>query len=166
MFLVMIAMSSLVMAETFEAGGVVSSSGGGGCEYNVGTIADLPRLSTDVVPDYIGADDGYLLYLYCSWETSDGQGESLIPMNAGDMCPYEGQVMELEYGDNTYTAVITTIEANYDEGWQFGNPQIVNQTEQVYNACYPEPDAGFVSSVVAFILNWLCGLFSFGWCAV
>lgn len=160
MFLSVMLMSSVAIADTFQVGG----STGGECDYDVGEVVNLPQISTDVIPDYFWGD-GDATLLYCSWETSDGQGQSLMPMNTGDLCPTPMQTMELEYGDNIYMAVITSVDANIVEGnWQFGNAQVLNQTQQTYNACYEEPDPGFIASVVAFILNWLCSVFSFSWC--
>jgi len=86
-------------------------------------------------------------------------------MNSGDKCPNTLQAMKLKYGNNTYTAAITTVELNYNNGWQFGNPVVVNQTSQTYKACYESPSQDFIAQVVAFILNWLCGVFHFSWCA-
>ena len=167
-FLLALFCVALVSAQTFQVEGTVGVQSGT-CDVDIDTQENLPTVGLGTVtPDY-NTQDGSGLYVYCTWQLttpSDEDGQTLIPMNAGDTCPSVQQSTTYEYGDTAYNAVVTSVDVTYNNGWQFGNPQILDQVEITHNACYPSPDPSFVQSIVAFILNWMCNTFPFfSWCA-
>lgn len=155
-----------VSAETFEVGGQTSIQPEEQlCDSDVGEIKQLTQLSMESICDY-DTTDGNGVYCYCTWQASDSQSQTMIPMINGDVCPNSTKQLTLVYGDNSYDATITSINlTNSGQGWQFGSPQILNETSESWNACYDAPDPNFVAQIVAFILNWLCNMFpQFGFC--
>ena len=151
-------------ADVFQFGG---STGGGGCEYNVGDTIQLPQISTPTVADY-DTSDGHGYYMYCIYEARDGNGNVVYsdttPMTGGenDSCPKEQLSMDLTYGDNTWNVVISGISMNYvADGWRPSSPEVLANLSETYNACYPAPSPDFVEALVSALMSFICDLFPF-----
>lgn len=134
------------------------------CEYVIGDVVTLPSITTDVVPD-ADPSDGYLKYLYCSYQLSD---KSIIDMEAyNGQCPSEILTTELQLGETNWTTMITSIEATYStqaNGWIPDVPQLIDTTTTSYDTCYPAPDQSFFQSLMQILTTFVCNIFNFGFC--
>ena len=143
------------------------------CEYKPGDIIQLPQITTEITSDYTYGD-GNISYLYCLYEAIDGEGNTIYSENyafdggLNNPCPAEQLEMNLSYRNNSFFAMIYSADMiNEGQGWKpLGSmANILNQTEDTYNACYPPPSPEFMQALMEYMLQFICSLFpSFSFC--
>jgi len=139
------------------------------CEYTPGDIVVLPQIATEETADY-EYEDGNVSYLYCLYEARNGEGEVVYSGNyqidggLDNPCPAEELQLNLTYGNNTYHAIIYSVNmVNEGQGWKSAGSTInvLNETKQIYTACYNPPDPAVIWEIVK---AFICELFPFWFC--
>ena len=154
--LVLLLLSPMVYAETFQVGG---STGWLLCEYNVGDSETFPQAHTSLTA-YYNQQTGEGLYLYCIWDLSKNGNHidgNYFSISTG-YCPSPSESYTFnQAGDYNFTADIVGV--NLTSGVP-GTPYIVDEVSGTYDVCYPIPDPMTIWNIIK---AFLCMLFPWLW---